>query len=289
MHNRTAARRWWLGLVMLMAIGQIVSLPGCNVLRRGRKVQAEAPPPFQSPITQQVGGPGMTADQIRVVLGERRTDTRAIRGQMTISVGEARSSTRQQFDANVYSALPNFLRVRGSAEAGTIFDFLLDRGRVQLMMVPDKKVYIGTLAQLRTNTTLMGGLQPDDLMNSFFVEQNLYRAMRQGAQTPLQETPDHYIVSVSYPGGTTENYHLRKIDLLVDQVDRSQGNANLGSVRYYGYQFYAGNALLPSRYDATLPNGAAASVSVTDMQPNAPKTPEIGKLVIPDGFERLSL
>jgi hypothetical protein len=282
-------RRWCMVALLLTAgTMQLVTLPGCNVLRRGRKVQAEPPPPFQSPITQQVGGAGMTIDQIKVALGERRSDTRAIRGQLTISVGEARSNTRQQFDANVYSALPSFLRVRGSAEAGTIFDFILDKGRVQVMMVPDKKVYIGSLAQLRTNTSLMGGLQPDDLMNSFFVEQNLYTALRQNPQIPLQETPDHYIASVAYPGGTVENYHLRKMDLLVDQVDRTQGNANLGSVRYAGYQFY-GNALLPSRFDATLSNGAAATVSVSDIQPNAAKTPEIGKLVIPDGFERLSL
>lgn len=272
---------------MLLCVCAVI--PGCNVFRRGRKVQAEAPPPFQSPITQQVGGPGMTADQIRVVLGDRRSDTRAIRGTMSIAVGEARSSTRQQFDASVYSALPNFLRVKGSAESGTLFDFLLDKDRVQVMMVPDKKVYIGTLAQLRSNTNLMAGLQPDDLMNSFFVEQNLYRALRQNPQLQVQETPDHYVAAVVYPGGITENYNLRKTDLLVDSVDRSQGSQSLGNVRYYGYQYYAGNALLPSRFDANLPSGAVASVTVTDLQPNAPRTPEIGKLVIPDGFERMSL
>lgn len=266
-----------------------VALSGCNILRRGKKVTAEPPPPFSSPITQAVGGPGMTADQIRVALGDRRTDTRAIRGTMSIAVGEARSNTRQQFDANVYSALPNFLRIKGAAEAGTIFDFLMDKGRVQVMMVPDKKVYIGTLAQLRTNTSLMAGLQPDDLMNSFFVESNLYRALRQNPQMQVQETPDHYVAMVMYPGGISENYNIRKTDLLVDQVDRAQGNQSLGTVHYYGYQYYGGNTLLPSRFDANLPNGAVASVTVSDLQPNAAKTPEIGKLIIPDGFERLSL
>jgi hypothetical protein len=264
------------------------ALSGCNVLRRGRKVQAEPPPPFSSPITQPVGGPGMTPDQIRVVLGDRRSDTRAIRANLTLNVGEARSNTRQQFDASVYSALPNFLRIRGSADAGTVFDFLMDKGRVQVMMVPDKKVYIGTLAQLRTNTNLMAGLQPDDLMNSFFVEENLYKALRQNPQTPVQETQDHYVATVVYPGGITENYQIRKNDLLVDQVDRSQGNMSLGMVRYYGYQYYD-KALLPSRFDATLPNGAQASVTAVDIRPNEAKTPEIGRLVIPDGFERLSL
>lgn len=283
------SRRPWLMVVIGLFLVAVVALPGCNILRRGRKVSAEPPPPFQSPITQAVGRPGMTADQIRVALGERRTDTRAIRGTMSIAVGEARSNTRQQFDANVYSALPNFLRIKGAAETGTIFDFLMDKGRVQVMMVPDKKVYIGTLAQLRSNTNLMAGLQPDDLMNSFFVEQNLYRALRQNPQMQVQETPDHYVAMVMYPGGTTENYQIRKTDLLVDQVDRTQGNQSLGTVRYYGYQFYGGNTLLPSRFDANLPNGAVASVTVTDLQPNAARTPEIGKLTIPDGFERLSL
>jgi hypothetical protein len=231
----------------------------------------------------------MTADQIRVALGDRRTDTRAIRGSMTIAVGEARSNTRQQFDANVYSALPNFLRIKGAAEAGTIFDFLLDRGRVQVMMVPDKKVYIGTLAQLRSNTSLMGGLQPDDLMSSFFAEENLYRALKQNPQMQVQETPDHYVASVMYPTGMSETYQIRKTDLLIDQVDRTQGNQSMGNVRYYGYQYFGGNALLPSRFDANLPTGAVASISVSDIQPNAAKTPEIGKLVIPDGFERLAL
>jgi hypothetical protein len=278
-----------LAIALALAATQLALLPGCNVLRRARKVQVQPPPPFQSPLAQPVGGPGMTADQLRVALGDRRTDTRAIRATMSISIGDARSSSRQQFDANVYSALPNFLRVRGSADAGTLFDFLLDKGRVEVMIVPDKKIYIGTLAQLRTNTTLMAGLQPDDLMNSFFVEQNLYRALRENPQVPLQETPDHYIATVGYAGGTIENYHLRKTDLLVDQVDRTQGAQSLGVVRYYGYQFYGGNYLLPSRFDASLPNGGQASVTVTELHPNEARTPEIAKLKIPDGFERLSL
>ncbi len=273
----------------LLVTGFGSTLTGCNVLRRTRKVQVQPPPPFSSPFAQPVAGPGMRLDQIRQMLGERRSDTRSLRANLTITVGEARSNTRQQFDANVYSMPPGFLRVRGSADAGALFDFLMDKGRVQVMIVPEKKIYIGTLAQLRANSNLMAGIQPDDLMNSFLVEQNLYRMIRENPATPMEETQDHYILSVVYPGGLGETFHLRKADLLVDKVTRNQAGQPLGEVNFYGYQFYKDNHLLPSRFDATLPNGGQATVEVSDMRPNEPKNPELNTLTIPDGYERMSL
>lgn len=287
---RLVPRRLVVHLMIAATLGSCVAvfLPGCNILRRTRRVQAVPPPPFNSPIAQPVGGPGMTTDQIRQVLGERRSDIRSLRANLTITVGEARSNTRQQFDASVYSSPPGFLRVRGSADAGALFDFLMDRGRVQVMVVPEKKVYIGSLAQLRTNTSLMAGIQPDDLMNSFLVEQNLYRNLRENPATPMQETQDHYEFQVVYPGGLTEVFQVRKTDLLVDKVTRTQMGQTLGLVNFYGYQFY-GNHLLPSRFDASLANGGQATVEVVEMRPNEAKNAELNRLTIPDGYERLSL
>jgi len=275
-------------MLLLSTAGAL--LTGCNVFRRARKVQATPPPPFNSPIAQPVGGPGMSVDQIRAVLGERRSDVRSLRGNLTITVGETRSTTRQQFDAQVHSApSTNFLRVRGSADAGTLFDFLMDRDRVQVMVVPEKKIYVGNMAQLRANQTLMSGIQPDDLMNQFLVEQNLYRVLRQNPDTPMVEGADHYEFTVGYPGGMTEVYSMRKPDLLVDKITRSHGGRQMGQVLFYGYQFYEGRHLLPSRFDATLPNGGQATVEVVDLKPNEAKNEQLGRLNIPDGYERLSL
>jgi hypothetical protein len=273
-------------ILVAVAVMCAVGLNGCKL--RGRKVEAVPPPPFQSPITAAVGRPGMTMPEISDALNRRRSDTRALRGSLSISVGHEKSRTRQQFDANIYSAPPQFLRVRGSADAGAIFDYLQDRDAVKVLVIPEKKAYVGTLGQMRSNNNLMAGLQPDDLMNCFYVEQRLSRWLKENPATMVTESTDHFEITLDYAGGMSEKYFLRKTDLLVDQVTRSQAGRDAGSVRYFGYNFY-GKSLLPNFFEATLPNGGVARVQATDLQPNSPRNKELNQLTIPDGFEHLSL
>lgn len=271
-----------------------IMLSGCDIFRRARRVQATPPPPFQSPIAEVYGRPGMTLPEIAEVLRERQADTRSILGVLSIIVGEARSRTRLQFDANMYFAPPEFLRVRGAADHGTLFDFLMQGDQVQVMLVPEKKIHTGTLAGLRANTSLMAGIQPDDLMFSFLVEQNLYRHLTSYSGATLQETADHYIVTIMYATGTSENYHLRMTDLLVDQVERYMGRQLTGSVRYDGYAYFQKDGskvrhLLPTRFEAQLPNGGIATVEAVSLEPNAPRNKELSVIDVPPDFQRLPL
>ncbi len=280
-------------LLIILALA-VVMLSGCDIFRRARRVQAEPPPPFQSPITQVIGGPGMAIADIANALKQRQSDTRSILGQLSIIVGEARSRTRLQFDANMYFAPPDFLRVRGAADAGTLFDFKMEGDQVQVMLVPEKKIHVGTVAALRANPTLMAGLQPDDLMYSFLVDQNLYRHLTSNPGTTIQQTPDHYIVTVNYATGTSENYHLRMNDLLVDKIERNSGRRSMGSVRFDGYAFYPNpngktTHLLPSRFEAQLPTGAVATVEARDLQPNAPRDQPLTIMDVPPDFQRVPL
>lgn len=272
----------------------VAMLAGCDIFRRARRVPATPPPPFQSPITEVIGRPAMTLPEIADALKERQADTRSILGMLSIVVGEARSRTRLQFDANMYFAPPDFLRIRGAADHGTLFDFLLQADQVQVMLVPEKKVHIGNLAALRGNSSLMGGIQPDDLMYSFLIEQNFYRHITSYSGATMQETPDHYIVTIAYATGITENYHLRMADLLVDNVERYNGRQMIGSVRYDGYSFYQKEGsrvshLLPTRFEAQLPSGGVATVEASSLEPNAPRNRELQIMEIPPDYQRLPL
>jgi len=276
-----------IGILLLAAL----LLSGCDIFRRARRVQATPPPPFQSPITEVIGRPGMTLPEITAALADRQSDTRAILAMLSIIVGESRSRTRLQFDANMYFAPPDFLRVRGAADQGTLFDFLMQGENVQVMLVPEKKIHEGTPLGLRNNPNLMAGIQPDDLMYSFLVEQNLYRNL---GNATLQENNDHFIVTVTYATGVTENFHLRMNDLLVDKIERYTGRRLMGSVRFDGYAYYPSpngktQHLLPNRFEAQLPSGAVATVEGRDLQPNAPRDPELTTLDVPPDFQRLPL
>lgn len=282
-------------LLFIIGLAIVLVLPGCDIFRRARRVQAEPPPPFQSPITEVIGGPGMTVQDIAAALQSRQADTRAILGGLSVIVGQARSRTRMQFDANMYFAPPDFLRVRGSADQGTLFDFLMRDGQAQVMLVPEKKIHQGSVAALRNNPTLMAGIQPDDLMQSFLVEQNLYRHLNSPySGATLQATADHYNVTVSFATGIVETYSLRMTDLLVDRMERRTGRQVTGSVRFDGYAFYPDangktRHLLPSRFEAQLPSGAVATVIAEDLQPNARREEALTTMDIPAEFQQLPL
>lgn len=282
-----------IGFVLLAAM----LLCGCDIFRRARRVQAEPPPPFQSPITEVIGRPGMTLPEIVSTLAERRADTRSILGGMSLVVGEARSRTRMQVEADMYFAPPEMLRVRGSSDAGTLFDFLLKDGQVTALLVPERKAHVGTVANLRANTSLLAGIQPDDLMYSFLAEQNLYRMLTAGQLPPqLVEVQGGYEITVAYPTGTTEKYRLRGTDLLIDRIERYQGRRLAGSVRFDGYAFYPSTTgktttqhLLPTRFEAQLPNGGVATVIAKTLEPNAPRDEALTIMEIPADYQQLPL
>jgi hypothetical protein len=286
-------RRQILLIIAILAVALV--LPGCDIFRRARRVQAEPPPPFQSPITQVIGHPGMSAADIAAAIKPRQADTRSILGSLSVIVGEQRSRTRMQFDANMYYAPPDFLRVRGSADQGTLFDFLMRDGQAQVMLVPEKKVHSGTVAALRNNPTLMGGVQPDDLVQSFMVDHYIYRILSDPASgAVVRETQDHFAVSVAYVTGVTETYSIRMSDLLVDKIERTANQRALGSVRFDGYAFYGREDskmrhLLPNRFEALLPTGAVATVQAVDLQPNAKREEALTIMNVPPDFQRLPL
>ncbi len=281
--------------LIALALALLMVLTGCDIFRRARRVQAEPPPPFQSPITEILGRPGMTGPEIAFAISERQADTRAILGSLSVIVGQARSRMRMQFDANMYYAPPDFLRVRGAADMGTLFDFLMRDGNATVMLVPEKRVHLGTAAALRNNPTLMGGVQPDDLVQSFMVDKNIHRILSDPMSGAMvTEERDHFVIRVNYVTGVTEIYQMRKTDLLVDQVERRVGRRSIGSVRFDGYAYYpSANGkmmhLLPSRFEAQLPSGAVATVIAVELQPNAQRPETLNSITIPPDFQQLPL
>ncbi len=276
----------------LLLLTTVVTLSGCRA--RGRTVKAEAPPTeFVSPIAP-VGGSGMQLADIRQVLQDRRAQIKSAQAAMTLTIGAARSRGRQQFDATVYSrpatnSSPELLRVRGSADAGPVFDFLLNRNEVQAIVYPEKQFYRGSLIDLRSNPQLLAGVQPDDLAGAFLVERTLLQRIRENPDVPVQETPNHFIIPFQTPEGLTERFHVRKGDLLVEQIERVRGNELISSVRYFGYRVEDQNALIPTRYDITLATGAELSVNVAEVRFNGADPDNVGRMTVPEGFERLRL
>lgn len=273
---------------LIVMLAALLALSGCNILT-GRRVPATPPPPFQSPITMPVGRPGMTLGDIYAALGERRMDTRSLLGSGKVTVGHAKAKMRQQFDVDFYSAPPFFLRAKASIETGTLFDFLMEENSVRLMTVPDSKFYMGTLDSLRKNRTLMAGIQPDDLISSFFIEQNLYRLMGEYPNAGFNETPTHYLITIPYHTGVSEVYRLRKSDLLVDFMERIHDRKQIGTVRFDSYAYFNGQYLLPTRFEAALRKGAIATIESDSLQPNAPRNEELSILEPSPDFQRIPL
>lgn len=275
------------------ALALLLPLAGCRNF--GRPVKKEAPPvEFVSPLAP-TGRPGMILPEIREALQERRGRIRSARTALTLTIGSARARGRQQFDASVYCRPATgedseVLRIRGSADAGPVFDFLLHRNEVQAVIYPERKFYRGTLAELRLNPQILAGVQPDELSESFLVERTLYQRLRENPGAPLQETADHYILSFQNRSGLTEHFHLRKTDLLVELVQRSYGSQPVSSVRYYGYRFDETGGLVPTRYDMLMTaTGVELSVRVGETVFNGQAPANVTRMNVPDGYERLRL
>lgn len=276
----------------VLALAVAVVLPGCRI--RGRSVRKEPPPPeFVSPLPP-VGQPGLTLADIRSALQQRRGEVRSAQAALTMTVGSVRSRGRQQFDSSLYyrpggEGSSDMLRVRGSADAGPVFDFLLNRGEVQTVIYPEQKFYRGSLTDLRANPQLLAGVQPDDLADAFAVERTLLQRIRRNPETPVHETPDHYLISFGDPAGVAETFHLRKQDLLVDRIERTFNGQPASTVQYYGYRFDETGGLVPTRYDAVVASGAELSVEVGDVRFNASAPEGIDHISVPEGFDRLRL
>mgnify|MGYP001356843554 CR=1 FL=1 len=286
----TAPRRLVLAAA---ALALLIPLTACRQL--GRPVKKDPPAPeFVSPFAP-IGHPGMTLPEIREVLQERRSRIRSARAALTLTIGSTRSQGRQQFDASVYcrpatAENPEVLRIRGSADVGPVFDFLLHRNEVQAIIYPDRKFYRGALADFHQNPEILAGVRPDELSEFFLVERTLYQRLRETPGAQLQESADHYIVSFQDQTGLSTHFRLRKADLLVDQVERAYGNQRVSTVRYFGYQYDETGGAVPTRFDMVMETtGVELSVRVGEVVFNGQAPANVTRMTVPDGYERMRL
>ncbi|MBX7247056.1 MAG: hypothetical protein K1X53_16275 [Candidatus Sumerlaeaceae bacterium] len=274
----------YVGMAILLFCGLSV-LSGCN--RRLGKLK-EPPRQFVSPLPP-TNEAGLDSAAIKDRLKQRQTRIKTIRANLDVILGGI-NGARQRLDVSMFSQFPGNLRVRGSQEAGTIFDVLVQGQNAQLVIFPERKYYRGSVAEMRANPDLLAGVDANKLQDLFVVERTLLdRLTRYPAAAPA-ETEDHYILRYGYSDGTGEQFSLRKADLLVDRYEQLQGGQVASAINYWAYTIFSGGSVLPSNFVVELTRGGGQfGATVRDIDVNINPTPQTFQISVPEGFERMSM
>ena len=273
--------------LVLLAL-TLVSVVGCNQLRMGpmgRRAAAreDAQRSFSSPIAP-VEQRNMSLQDIVATLNKRQSTVRSLRANLDLTAGAG--STRQVFQGNLVVQPTGFLRVRGTRDQISVFDILVRDDKVRFVSFPDRVFFDGTLAELRANPEVMAGLYPEQLVENFTVEQSLIRKLKQHPQPMLYSDRDHYIIRLDAADGSSERWHLRQSDLLVDRYETMIGNRTIAVVRYWAYQVVDQKYLLPTQLVVESPEARTRfSVEVKEMSVNEPVNPVLNQLDVPPGFK----
>jgi hypothetical protein len=170
---------------------------------------------------------------------------------------------------------------------------MLNRGEAQVLLHPERKFYRGTQAQLQAHPEVLMGVNPQEILDLFLTERSVLRNQMRSdfTQAPaFQVTPERYILTYSFPNGTSERFSLRKSDLLVDTYERLYGQQVLSTMRFWAYELVDGRYLLPTDFTGELAQGSTTfSARVSEIRVNEPMPELMGTLTVPDGFERLAL
>lgn len=278
------ADRRFLGAVLIVVIA-LTGLTGCIFKKpsrdpdRGRRFQS----PLPAMQSRTLGYP-----EIREILERRASKVDALKANMTLTAGGGMKG-KQQFQTTMFLKQPDFLRVRGSQEAGTVFDVLINSNEVRAVVYPERNYYRGPRNALQTNPMVLGGIDPEVLMQNFAVEQALVENM-QRSQPEFEATRDHYLVTFARADGGTDRYNLRKADLLVDMHERFYGGQLYSTIRYWGYTPVDGNCLIPNQFTVTLPqNNTQFVATVNEVRLNEEPPAQAREVPVPTGFNHLSL
>jgi hypothetical protein len=276
--NRTASRAIVIFCALLLS--SCILKPGSG-LDKNKK--------FKSPLSPVGDIPAESATAfIFQRLQERAGGIQTIRADFDLLAGGGIRG-KQMIRANMAIQVPGFLRVRGVQNEGTLFDILINRDTVQLLIPPQQQYFRGTIAQLQQNQEILAGINPEDLMDHFSVEQTLLSRLA-AVQFPPETDKTHYLYRFQLPNGTTEVYHLRKQDLLCDLFEKFYGQQLISMIRYWSYQYYGGYYLLPNEFTIALPDKKGEfAANVTSVKVNEPVPDDLQQMRVPDGFERMAL
>lgn len=310
----------WTWTAAALAVAASAALSGCRGLR-GKPV-ADAPPPkeFVSPLPRRDQGAAFTAELLWTELRARNRGAGNLTAQLVLVAGLPAMRGRQQFDANLIYTDQGVesLRLRGSGLAGPAFDVLVAGNAVTAAVFPEKKVYRGTRADLAANPNLLGGVAPDDLLRAMRPADNLVSRYAAPTTGLADEGPDHWTIDTA-DAGSVIRWRVRKADLLIDRLEtappgqpfpaaggRGSGAGRAGggglfggagragravlAVDYSGYQLARGSgALVPTRFDMNLPNGAQLTVTVANPESGRGLPKDAFKLEPPAGFQTLPI
>ena len=275
-------------LKMVLIALAMVMVTGCSQLRMGPMGQRaaareDAQRRFSSPIAP-VEQRNMGLPDILATLNKRQSNVRSLRANLDLTAGAG--SSRQVFQGNLVVKPTGFLRVRGTRDQISVFDILVRDDQVRFVSFPYRIYFDGSLAELRANPELMAGLYPEQLVENFTVEQSLIAKLKRHPQPMLYSDRDHYIIRLDAADGTSERWHLRQSDLLVDRYESMIGNRTNAVVRYWAYQVIDHKYLLPTQLVVESPEARTRfSVEVKEMSVNEPVNPVLNQLDVPPGFK----
>jgi hypothetical protein len=272
-------------LALLISVLALAAFSGCIFKKPAR--DPDQGRQFQSPLPD-IQVRNLAYPEVRELLEQRACKTGPLKANMTLTAGGGLAG-RQQFQTTMFLKQPNFLRVRGSQESGTVFDVMINRDEVRAVVYPERNFYRGHRYALQTNPMVLGGIDPEVLMQNFAVEQSLVQAMQQ-YQPDFQVTRDHYVLTFMKPDGATDRYTLRQADLLCDMYERLYNGNLYSNIRFYGYTPVEGRCLLPLQFTVTLPrNNTQFQASVNEVRINEEIPAQAYEVPVPQGFSHMAL
>ncbi len=192
-----------------------------------------------------------SGEELRLALRDRTRFHDELWVKSDIKIRQEGKKGTDFFSALVAFKAPAQLRLRGSrAPIGTVFEVLLDGNDAGLYFNREKRLFIGTVAELLEKAEMLGGMTPMDLVSAVFVLQNL-RDWYGAAMTMIErDLGQHLLIGSRVPSGVQFLWLVRKEDGLVREllIRSAQGDPLL-RIKYQEYRM-VGN---PDRFEEPMP------------------------------------
>ncbi|MGB9693052.1 MAG: hypothetical protein ACPL7D_12895 [Candidatus Sumerlaeaceae bacterium] len=283
------AKRTRLAASLLWLLFAVALFSGCQGLT-ARQGRPDYDLEFRSPLAP-VTGEIRSPHDVRDVLAKRARAIRGLRARAEIFIGRGgRRSPRQRFDALAYVDPPDFLRVRASQSGAGVFDLLVKDGFATAVIIPEKMVVTGPLAELERAPEILGGMAPTQVFDAVDVEALLLRRLE---SDPAEFYPARDRLHFWFRNERQmreQEFVVRRRDLLVERLTMWQGRRKMGEIRFWAYEQVAdGNSVVPVEFAIENAKGGAFLVRLSEVRLDQPRSPELATIEIPEGFAKQSL
>ncbi len=274
----------------MVAFALVATFTGCQGGLSARQGRPDRNMQFHSPLApvqREIRSPADVRDE----LAKRAHAVRGLKARAEILIGEGgRRSPRQRFEALAYIDPPDFLRVRASQSGAVMFDLLVKGNQATAVIIPEKTVVRGNLADIARAPELLGGMHPRQLFDTVNIEALLVSWLEQTRPQFKLRSNRIYLSFQETEQNRLREVVLRRQDLLVERMTTWNGRRKEGEVRFWAYEKITdAGSVIPVEFAIENAKGGAVLIRLSNVRLDEPRTPELGTVEIPEGFAERSL